>query len=86
MLGEWNAALRQLQPAIRHPDIECPLIPYGRKLLPGDILAIPSGDLPPGLPVWMGCRDHWTRRSGETPLQKRGNLTINTPREFLPGM
>ena len=68
MLGEWNAALRQLQPAIRHPNIECQLIPYGRKLLPGDILAIPSRDLPPGLPVWKGCRDHWTRRSGVTPL------------------
>ena len=85
MLGEWNAALRVLKPAIRHPDVERPLIPYGRKLLSGDTLPIPSHDLPPGLPVWMGCRDHWTHRSGETPLQKRGNLTIDAPREFLPG-
>lgn len=84
MLAEWNTALRTLKPAIREPDIARPLIPYGRTLLPGDILTIPSNDLPAGLPPWMGCRDHWTRRSGETPIQKRAHLGVTIPREFLP--
>lgn len=84
MLTEWNSALILLKPAIRNPDVQRPLIPYGKVLQPGDVLPIPSGDLPAGLPAWMGCRDHWTTRDGDTPKEKRANLVISIPREFLP--
>ena len=84
MLREWNAALHRLKPALRRPDVDRPLIPYGKQLLPGDVVVIPQHDLPPGIPAWMAARDHWTKRAGDNPLHKRGNLTITVPREFLP--
>lgn len=84
MLGEWNHALTTLKPAITTPDVERPLVPYGRTLLATEVLPVPTGDLPAGTPAWMGARDHWTKRSGDSPKIKRGNLTINIPPDILP--
>lgn len=83
MLKEWNSALTKLTPVIQQ-DVARPLVPYGRTLLPVDVMPVPSFDLPAGIPAWMGARDHWTKRSGDGPKIKRGNLTINIPTEFLP--
>ena len=85
MLREWNLALARLKPVITQPDVARPLVPYGRTLLPVDVMPVPCFDLPAGMPAWMGARDHWTKRSGDSPMIKRGNLTINIPSEFLPG-
>jgi uracil-DNA glycosylase len=83
MLREWNAALAKLKPVLT-PDRERPLVPYASDLVPSDVLPVPTCDLPAGTPAWMGDRDHWTKRSGDSPKIKRGNLTINIPPDQLP--
>jgi hypothetical protein len=84
MLEQWNAALVHLAGAIPDPDQPPAPVPYGRTFTAGEILPIPSCDLPPGLPAWMACRDHWSKRVGDNMLHRRGNLTLTIPREFLP--
>jgi hypothetical protein len=84
MLGEWNTALTALKPVITNPDVPKPLVPYGRTLPAADVRPVPGFDLPAGTPAWMGARDHWTKRSGDSPRIKRGNLTINIPPDVLP--
>src|SRR5689334_18033089 len=54
MLTNWNQALQVLAPQIRHPDVERPLAPYGAAFGAADRPPLPPGDLPAGLPEWMG--------------------------------
>jgi hypothetical protein len=39
--------------AVRHPDVDRDLVPYGERLEPGDYAPIPERDLPAGLPAWL---------------------------------
>src|SRR5437879_5298962 len=59
MLENWNGALGSLHKAIRHPDAERALVPYGDALGPSDVVEIPEGDLPSGLPSWMRSVKSW---------------------------
>ncbi len=84
MLQNWNTALQKLHPAIVHPDKKVPLVLYGDQLKAEERLNIPDCDIPAGLPAWMQNQDGWARRVGSTTKQKRANITITVPAEFLP--
>ncbi len=84
MLNQWNTALQTLHTAIRHPDRVQSLILYGETWQPGDKVAIPEIDFPPGLPDWMRESDNWARRVGKDLLAKRRNITITVPKGVVP--
>jgi uracil-DNA glycosylase len=84
MLGDWNAALDELRPAIRNPDVPPPADHYGETLVPGDLRAIPDLDLPPGLPAWTRSLDAWASRKGATTEEKRATIVVRVPRRQRP--
>lgn len=84
MLSQWNTALQALHTAIKHPDREQPLILYGDTWQPGDKVAIPDFDFPPGLPAWMRESDNWARRVGKDLTAKRRNITLTVPKGMVP--
>jgi uracil-DNA glycosylase len=79
MLANWNAALQRLHPQIAHPDTPGPLNLYGETFWPRDLVEIPEGDLPPGLPVWMRSPVAWAQRTGNTAAEKRATITVTIP-------
>lgn len=84
LLAGWNAGLTALRPAITQPDRPMPNDLYGTAFTPADKAEIPSFDLPAGVPAWMYANDGWARRIGETPAEKRANITITVPKPMLP--
>lgn len=84
MLANWNTGLDALHPAITHPDVPTPLVHYGTDLAPGDLAAIPSGDLPAGCPAWMRSAEAWASRTGATPADKRATITVTIPTDERP--
>jgi uracil-DNA glycosylase len=85
MLRNWNGALERLRPALRHPDVDRDLVPYGEALTDADYAAIPERDLPAGLPQWMRSRA-WADRRGRTPDLKRATIVVTVPRAARPWM
>lgn len=83
MLGNWNAALERLRPAVRHPDVDRELVPYGERLESEDYGPIPELDLPPGLPAWMRSRA-WADRKGATATLKRATIVVTVPPDARP--
>jgi uracil-DNA glycosylase len=83
MLRNWSGALERLRPALRHPDVDRDLVPYGEALTDADYAAIPERDLPPGLPEWMRSRA-WADRRGRTPDLKRATIVVTVPRAARP--
>jgi hypothetical protein len=83
MLQNWNQGLQTIAPAIIHPDKALELVLYGDSFGDHDKSQIPELDLPPGLPSWMRENDGWARRIGITPIQKRANITVNVPANFM---
>jgi uracil-DNA glycosylase len=83
MLRNWNGALERLRPALRHPDVDRDLVPYGEALTDADYAPIPEGDLPAGLPEWMRSRA-WADRRGRTPDLKRATIVVTVPRAARP--
>jgi uracil-DNA glycosylase len=83
MLRNWNQALERLPPAVRHPDVELELVPYGEALTSADYGEIPERDLPAGLPAWMRSRA-WADRRGRTPDLKRATIVVTVPRSARP--
>ena len=75
----WNAALDALQPAIT-PDTATPLAHYGTTILPAELRSIPAGDLPPGVPPWMGGLAAWAVRRGTDAQAKRATIVVTVPR------
>jgi hypothetical protein len=82
MLHNWNAGLQVLGPAISHPDLARPMVPYGHAFGHGDYVAIPAIDLPAGSPAWMLGAEQWAKRTGSTATQKRYSITITVPSDF----
>jgi hypothetical protein len=76
LLQNWNAGLQVLAPAIAHPDVVRPLVPYGTTWADGDRLPILEMDYPAGLPSWIREQDGWAKRVGKDELAKRRNITI----------
>jgi hypothetical protein len=83
MLDNWNQGLEGLRPAVRHPDVDRELVPYGERLESADHAPIPERDLPAGLPAWMRSRA-WADRVGATPTLKRAAIVVTVPRDARP--
>jgi len=84
MLQNWNAGLQVLSPAVTHPDVATPLVPYGTAWANGDRIPIPQNDYPAGVPAWMRDDDGWAKRTGPDDLAKRRNITITVPKGVIP--
>lgn len=82
MLHNWNQGLDAIAPSIAHPDARRPLTHYGDAFAPGDRIPIPAGDLPAGLPAWVGADDGWAARG--TGATRRGTITVTVPADSLP--
>ena len=83
LLKIWNVGLQTLAPAMKHPDVQTPLVPYGDTWAEGDRLPIPERDIPAGLPSWMHEQDGWADRKGTDVLKKRLNITITVPKGLV---
>lgn len=84
LLANWNTAIHAIGPAITPPDVPPSDVAYGQDWQTGDVAPIPAEDLPAGVPDWMGNRDHWAARVGNTAAQRRANITITVPADMLP--
>src|SRR5574338_984148 len=83
LLRIWNAGLQALAPAVTHPDSVRPLVFYGERFTPSDLVPIPDEDLPAGCPRWMATERGWAARVGHTAKEKRSNITVTVPEPFL---
>lgn len=83
LLANWNLALQALAPAIQHPDVAGPVVPYGDTWADGDRKPVPESDFPAGLPAWMHEQDGWAKRSGPDDLAKRRNITLTVPKGIV---
>jgi uracil-DNA glycosylase len=79
MLANWNEALEKLHPALSHPDVPGPLVPYGSAFKPGERVEVPEFDVPAGLTDWMRSPRAWAEREGKTAKAKRRNITVTIP-------
>jgi uracil-DNA glycosylase len=84
MLANWNHGLEALFPAVGGSDVQRDLVPYGEALEPDDLAEIPAGDLPAGLPAWMGSLEAFASRQGATPEIKRATIVVTVPRSAWP--
>ena len=77
MLQTYNAAIAQLLMALTHRDTTTLLPAYGDNFVDRDLPPIPAGDLPAGLPGWMGTSNAWAvRGKGAT---ERSVVTVTAP-------
>ena len=79
LTASWNEGLTALAPVVT-PDEPVVAVPYGATITDADLAAIPAGDLPAGLPAWMGALDSWAVRTGADPQMKRATITVTVPR------
>ncbi len=84
MLATYNTAIQHLRPAIQHPDTTAAFVPYGDAFVPEELPAIPSFDLPAGMPAWMQGDDGWAVRAGATAALKRRTITVEVPDGIIP--
>jgi len=84
MLTKWNTALAALAPAVKHPDVQTALVPYGDAFKPAELVDIIAKDLPAGLPAWMRGDRSWAVRQGADAAAKRRNITITVPDGVIP--
>jgi hypothetical protein len=82
MLTTWNAALKVLHPALKHPDTKVPLRLYGDTLSEADDVEIPELDMPPGTPEWMRSLKSWASRVGDDAREKRATVQVRIPKDF----
>jgi uracil-DNA glycosylase len=80
LCDDWNIGLTTLSPVVT-PDVAVPLVLYGVAITPEEDVAIPSLDLPAGLPAWMRSLDAWAVRTGADPAEKRAKITITVPKK-----
>jgi len=83
MLAKWNSALTALRAAIKHPDANRPLVPYGNSFAPADLVEIPATDLPAGCPAWMRGAEPWAARTGADDANKRRTITVTVPADAM---
>jgi uracil-DNA glycosylase len=84
LLDNWNRGLAVLKPAVKHPDVTTPLVPYSSIWRDGDRQPIPERDMPAGLPAWMHENDGWATRTGITVAAKRRKITVTVPKGVVP--
>ena len=83
LLENWNRALRRADAALRHRDVERPLVPYGDDFTPDELPEIPARDLPMGLPAWMRRTDFWATLA-DPPGTERANIALTVPPPATP--
>lgn len=79
LLANWNAALPALRTAVAQSDQPQDGGAYGKTFTDADLPAIPSADLPPGLPEWMRSERNWATRIGMNSDIKRATIQITVP-------
>src|SRR5262245_28744501 len=84
LLNNWNQALSFLAPKIAHPDVQQPLVLYGHKFKPEELVHIIADDLPAGLPAWMRGADTWADRKGANAAATRRDNTVTIPPGVIP--
>jgi hypothetical protein len=83
LLHDWNAHLPALHAAVT-PDDPVPLTLYGDAWQPGDLVGIPAGDLPAGVPAWWRSLEPWADRTGPDAETKRATVTVTVPTDARP--
>lgn len=78
LLESWNGAIEALA-----PKLGTAVTKYGTKWQKGDLVTIPSDDLPPGLPAWMRSLSRWSKRSGKSASEKRATLVVSVPKDAI---
>ena len=84
MLQNWNTGLQHLHAHLAHVDTVKPLVLYGAAFLPAELVEIPEGDLPPGIPAWMRAANAWATRVGATAAAKRLSIKATVPAGIVP--
>lgn len=88
LLENWNKGLQALTTKVT-PDVAVPLVLYGPKFAPNDLVTIPEYDLPAGTPAWMRAVDGWASRPSRSPplatkaanaLWKRRHILVKVPK------
>jgi uracil-DNA glycosylase len=78
LCDSWNEVLDTLDGVVTR-DVAAGPGRYGVTITDADLAPIPAGDLPPGLPPWMGALDAWAVRTGNTKQMKRASITVTVP-------
>jgi uracil-DNA glycosylase len=84
MLAGWNTALRALRDVVTPDGTRASLYSSSGVLRPSDDVAIPSGDLPAGLPSWMRSLEDWATRTGSSADAKRATIEVVVPTDLRP--
>ena len=79
----WNLGLKALDGHVT-PDHATPLHLYGTTITAAEHAAIPTIDLPAGLPVWTTSLKSWATRTGATADAKRATITVTIPADSRP--
>ena len=79
LLADWNAHLDGLRAHIV-PDEPTPATVYGTGWQDGDLVRIPTADLPPGSPDWWFDLAAWATRTGPDVQTKRATISVVVPR------
>src|SRR5262245_3165721 len=86
LITNWNTGLAKAFPALTVRDVPTPaLVNYGDAFTLDDHAPIPSFDLPPGTPEWMGGVDMWAWRekaeatAAAPEIPKRARLVVAVP-------
>jgi uracil-DNA glycosylase len=83
LLDDWNHHLPALAEHVA-PDVPTELHLYGDTWQPGDLVEIPTADLPAGTPAWWRALDAWADRTGADAETKRATITVTVPADARP--
>ena len=79
LLADWNEKLPVLRDRVM-PDGMSQESLYGTTWQEGDLVRIPSADLPPGSPDWWFDLASWASRTGPDVQTKRATITVVVPK------
>ena len=79
LLTDWNQKLPVLRDRVM-PDGMSQESLYGTTWQEGDLVRIPSADLPPGSPDWWFDLAAWASRTGPDVQTKRATITVVIPK------
>jgi len=80
LLADWNEKLPVLRDRVM-PDGMSQESLYGTTWQEGDLVRIPSADLPPGSPDWWFDLAAWASRTGPDVQTKRATITVVVPKQ-----
>ena len=80
LLADWNEKLPVLRDRVM-PDGMSQESLYGTTWQEGDLVRVPSADLPPGSPDWWFDLAAWASRTGPDVQTKRATITVVVPKQ-----